>query len=88
MYQESYARKSLGTSPAGYPCPLSVLSTTKVVRLTFSTAGGKTFAITTDNPKKDLQGAEAMATSFSNLTNQINQFSGLSSVSFFEELLF
>lgn len=37
------------------------LSTTKVVRLTFSTAGGKTFALTIDNPKEDLQMAEAMA---------------------------
>ena len=37
------------------------LSSTKVVRLTFSTAGGKTFAITIDNPKEDLQSAEVMA---------------------------
>ncbi|EHQ89019.1 DUF2922 domain-containing protein [Desulfosporosinus youngiae] len=37
------------------------LSSTKVVRLTFSTAGGKTFAITIDNPKEDLQPAEVMA---------------------------
>jgi len=37
------------------------LSTNKVVRLTFNTAGGKTFAITIDNPKEDLQLAEAMA---------------------------
>ena len=37
------------------------LSSTKVVRLTFTTAGGKTFAITIDNPKEDLQLTEAMA---------------------------
>ncbi|AET67990.1 Protein of unknown function (DUF2922) [Desulfosporosinus orientis DSM 765] len=37
------------------------LSSTKVVRLTFTTAVGKTFAITIDNPKEDLQLTEAMA---------------------------
>lgn len=37
------------------------LSTSKVVRLTFNTTGGKTFAITVSNPKEDLQPAEAMA---------------------------
>lgn len=35
------------------------LSTSKVVRLTFNTAGGKTFAITIDNPKEELTAAMA-----------------------------
>jgi len=35
--------------------------TSRVLRLTFTTAGGKTFAITIPNPKVDLQQAEAVA---------------------------
>jgi len=37
------------------------LKTTSVLRLTFTTAGSKTFAITLSNPKQDLQQAEVMA---------------------------
>lgn len=37
------------------------ITTTKVVRLTFTTTGGKTFSITIPNPKDDLQQAEAVA---------------------------
>ena len=37
------------------------LTTSSVLRLTFTTAGGKTFAITIPNPKGDLQQAEAVA---------------------------
>ena len=37
------------------------LSTNKVVRLTFNTTGGKTFAITISNRKEDLQLAGAVA---------------------------
>jgi len=36
------------------------VTTSKVVRLTFTTAGGGTFAITLPNPKENLQLAEAM----------------------------
>jgi hypothetical protein len=35
------------------------VTTSKVLRLTFTTAGGKTFAVTIPNPKVDLQQAEA-----------------------------
>ncbi|MCO1601804.1 DUF2922 domain-containing protein [Desulfosporosinus nitroreducens] len=37
------------------------LITSSVLRLTFTTAGSKTFAITIPNPKQDLQQAEVMA---------------------------
>ncbi|NLI91891.1 MAG: DUF2922 domain-containing protein [Peptococcaceae bacterium] len=37
------------------------VSTNRVARLTFATAGGKTFAITIPNPKEDLQQAEVVA---------------------------
>ena len=37
------------------------LTTSSVLRLTFTTAGGKTFAITIPNPREDLQQAEVMA---------------------------
>ena len=37
------------------------LTTTKVVRLTFTTTGGGTFAITIPNPRETLQPAEALA---------------------------
>ncbi|MHB8126648.1 MAG: DUF2922 domain-containing protein [Desulfitobacteriaceae bacterium] len=37
------------------------VTTNRVLRLTFTTAGGKTYAITVPNPKQDLQQAEAMA---------------------------
>jgi hypothetical protein len=37
------------------------VTTNRVLRLTFSTAGGKTLAITITNPKANLQQAEAMA---------------------------
>ena len=36
------------------------LTTSSVLRLTFTTAGGKTFAITIPNPRVDLQQAEAV----------------------------
>ncbi len=36
------------------------VTTSKVVRLTFATAGGGTFALTLPNPKEDLQPAEAV----------------------------
>jgi hypothetical protein len=36
------------------------ISTTKVIRLTFTTAGGGTFAITIPNPKEGLQPAEIL----------------------------
>ena len=35
------------------------VTTNKVVRLTFTTAGGKTFSITIPNPREDLEKAEA-----------------------------
>ncbi|MCB8816178.1 DUF2922 domain-containing protein [Desulfosporosinus shakirovi] len=50
------------------------LSTSKVVRLTFNTAGGKTFAITIDNPKEDLQLTEAMAAMNSLIASDIFLF--------------
>jgi len=37
------------------------VTTNRVLRLTFTTAGGKTFAITIPNPKVDLQQAEVAA---------------------------
>ena len=37
------------------------LTTNRVLRLTFTTAGGKTYAMTVPNPKVDVQQAEAMA---------------------------
>jgi Protein of unknown function (DUF2922). len=37
------------------------VTTNRVLRLTFTTTGGKTYAITVPNPKADLQQAEAMA---------------------------
>ncbi len=37
------------------------VTTSRVLRLTFTTAGGKTFAITIPNPRLDLQQAEAVA---------------------------
>lgn len=37
------------------------ITTSSVLRLTFTTAGGKTFTITIPNPKEDLQQAEAVA---------------------------
>ena len=37
------------------------ITTSKVLRLTFSTASGKTFAITIPTPREDLQQAEAVA---------------------------
>jgi len=37
------------------------VTTNKVVRLTFTTAGGKTFSITIPDPKEDLDKAEAEA---------------------------
>ena len=37
------------------------LTTNRVLRLTFTTAGGRTYAITVSNPREDLQQAEAMA---------------------------
>jgi len=42
-----------------------------VVRLTFNTAGGKTFALTVANPKEDLQLAEALAVMNSLIANDI-----------------
>lgn len=35
------------------------ITTNKVLRLTFTTAGGKTFSITIPDPREDLQKAEA-----------------------------
>jgi hypothetical protein len=37
------------------------ITTTKVLRLTFSTTGGKTFTISVANPKEDLTKAEVEA---------------------------
>ncbi|WP_075366543.1 DUF2922 domain-containing protein [Desulfosporosinus metallidurans] len=37
------------------------VTTSRVLRLTFTTAGGKTLAITIPNPREDLQQAEAVA---------------------------
>ena len=37
------------------------VTTSKVARLTFTTAGGSTFAITIPDPKADMQLAEAVA---------------------------
>ena len=37
------------------------VTTSRVLRLTFTTAGGKTFAITIPNPRVDLQQAEVVA---------------------------
>jgi len=37
------------------------VTTSRMLRLTFTTAGGKTFAVTIPNPKVDLQQAEAVA---------------------------
>ena len=37
------------------------VTTSRVLRLTFTTAGGKTFAITIPNPRVELQQAEAVA---------------------------
>ncbi|MHB8074778.1 DUF2922 domain-containing protein [Desulfosporosinus fructosivorans] len=37
------------------------VTTSRVLRLTFTTAGAKTFAITVPNPRVDLQQAEAVA---------------------------
>ena len=37
------------------------VTATKVLRLTFTTAGGSSFAITIPNPKETLQTAEAVA---------------------------
>ena len=37
------------------------VTTNKVVRLTFTTAGGKTFSITIPDPREDLDKAEAEA---------------------------
>ncbi|WP_081963065.1 DUF2922 domain-containing protein, partial [Desulfosporosinus sp. HMP52] len=37
------------------------ITTNKVVKLTFTTAGGKTFSITIPDPREDLDKAEAEA---------------------------
>lgn len=37
------------------------IKTNKVLRLTFTTAGGKTYSITIPDPREDLQKAEAEA---------------------------
>ena len=37
------------------------ITTSRVLRLTFTTAGGKTFAVTLPNPRVNLQQAEAVA---------------------------
>ncbi|HWQ72680.1 MAG TPA: DUF2922 domain-containing protein [Desulfitobacteriaceae bacterium] len=37
------------------------VTTNRVLRLTFSTTGGETYAITVPNPREDLQQAEAVA---------------------------
>jgi hypothetical protein len=37
------------------------ITTNRVLRLTFTTAGGKTYAITNPNPKEDLKQTEAVA---------------------------
>ena len=37
------------------------VTTSRVLRLTFTTAGGKTFAISIPNPREDLQQSEAVA---------------------------
>ena len=37
------------------------VTTSRVLRLTFTTAGGKTYLITIPNPREDLQQAEAKA---------------------------
>jgi len=47
------------------------ISTNKVLRLTFTTTGGKTFTITLPNPREDLQQAEAMAAMNSIITSDL-----------------
>ena len=47
------------------------LTTSSVLRLTFTTAGGKTFAITIPNPRTDLQQAEVMAVMNSIIANDL-----------------
>jgi hypothetical protein len=47
------------------------LTTSSVLRLTFTTAGGKTFAITIPNPREDLQQAEVMAVMDSIIANDL-----------------
>lgn len=47
------------------------VTTNKVLRLTFTTAGGKTYAITVPNPREDLQQAEAMAAMNSIITSDL-----------------
>lgn len=37
------------------------VTTSRVLRLTFTTAGGKTYAISIPNPREDLQQSEAVA---------------------------
>lgn len=47
------------------------VSTSKVLRLTFTTAGGGSFAITLPNPKEDLQLTEVMTVMNSLITSDI-----------------
>jgi len=47
------------------------VTTSRVLRLTFTTAGGKTFAVTIPNPKVDLQQAEAVAAMDSIITSDL-----------------
>lgn len=47
------------------------VTTSKVARLTFTTAGGKTFAITIPNPRENLQQAEAVAVMDAIIANNI-----------------
>ena len=47
------------------------LTTSSVLRLTFTTNGGKTFAITIPNPREDLQQAEVMAVMDSIIANDL-----------------
>lgn len=47
------------------------VTSSRVLRLTFSTAGGKTFALTIPNPKADLQQAAVMAAMNSIITSDL-----------------
>jgi len=47
------------------------VTTSRVLRLTFTTAGGKTFVVSIPNPKVDLQQAEAVAAMDSIITSDL-----------------
>lgn len=47
------------------------VTSSRVLRLTFTTAGGKTFALTIPNPKADLQQAAVMAAMNSIITSDL-----------------